>query len=78
MAFNEDSRVKIPAILHLTRLGYNYIPRHEQQRVEETNVFPEIFNASIARINPNISPDEINRQLDEITLKLDFDGDSDE
>lgn len=26
MAFNEDSRVKIPAILHLIRLGYTYIP----------------------------------------------------
>jgi hypothetical protein len=25
MAFNEDSRVKIPAILHLIRLGYTYI-----------------------------------------------------
>ncbi len=25
MAFNEDSRVKIPAILHLTRLGYSYL-----------------------------------------------------
>ena len=23
--FNEDSRVKIPAILHLIRLGYNFI-----------------------------------------------------
>ncbi|WP_179414830.1 type I restriction endonuclease [Mucilaginibacter sp. E4BP6] len=72
MAFNEDSRVKIPAILHLTRLGYKYIPRHKQQRVEETNIFQEIFIGSIARINPNISNEEINRQLDEITLKLDF------
>jgi hypothetical protein len=25
MAFNEDSRVKIPALLHLTRLGYKYL-----------------------------------------------------
>ncbi len=33
MAFNEDSRVKIPAILHLVRLGYSYIPRSEQQRI---------------------------------------------
>jgi hypothetical protein len=24
MAFNEDTRVKIPAILHLTKLGYTY------------------------------------------------------
>jgi hypothetical protein len=26
MAFNENSRVKIPAILHLRRLGYTYLP----------------------------------------------------
>jgi hypothetical protein len=26
MAFNENSRVKIPAILHLCRLGYTYLP----------------------------------------------------
>ena len=25
MAFNEDTRVKIPAILHLCRLGYKYL-----------------------------------------------------
>lgn len=26
MAFNENTRVKIPAILHLCRLGFNYYP----------------------------------------------------
>lgn len=25
MAFNEDSRVKIPSLLHLTKLGYVYL-----------------------------------------------------
>ena len=25
MKFNEDSRVKIPALLHFTRLGYHYL-----------------------------------------------------
>jgi hypothetical protein len=25
MIFNEDSRVKIPCILHLVRLGYQYL-----------------------------------------------------
>jgi type I restriction enzyme R subunit len=25
MKFNEDSRVKIPTILHLMRLGYGYL-----------------------------------------------------
>jgi type I restriction enzyme R subunit len=24
MIYNEDSRVKIPALIHLTRLGYKY------------------------------------------------------
>ncbi len=73
MAFNEDSRVKIPAILHLIRLGYTYIPRNEQHRIEETNIFPKLFKESIRRINPNIQDNEFNRLLDEITLQLDYD-----
>lgn len=73
MAFNEDSRVKIPAILQLIRLGYTYLPRHEQNRIEETNIFPAIFKESIARINPSIEQNEINRLLDEMTLQLDYD-----
>lgn len=73
MAFNEDSRVKIPAILHLIRLGYTYIPRNEQTRIEETNIFPELFKESISRINPNIQDNELNRLLEEITLQLDYD-----
>lgn len=73
MAFNEDSRVKIPAILHLIRLGYTYISRNEQHRIEETNIFPELFKESIRRINPNIQDNELNRLLDEITLQLDYD-----
>lgn len=73
MAFNEDSRVKIPAILHLLRLGYTYIPRNQQHRIEETNIFPAIFRESISRINPFIQENELNKLLDEFTLKLDYD-----
>ncbi|MDR1503417.1 MAG: DEAD/DEAH box helicase family protein [Prevotella sp.] len=74
MSFNEDSRVKIPALLHLTRLGYTYIPRKEHhKRDEKTNIFPEIFKESIANINDGISESEINNLLDEIKLKLDYD-----
>nr|WP_315167771.1 type I restriction endonuclease [uncultured Flavobacterium sp.] len=73
MAFNEDSRVKIPAILHLIRLGYSYISRNEQNRIEETNIFPAIFRESIIRINPKMQENEIDRLLDEITLQLDYD-----
>jgi type I restriction enzyme, R subunit len=74
MAFNEDSRVKIPALLHLIRLGYQYISRTEQhQRITETNIFPNIFTESISRINPSIHLNEVKRLLDDITLQLDYD-----
>ncbi|RLZ10457.1 type I restriction endonuclease subunit R [Faecalibacter macacae] len=72
MAFNEDSRVKIPALLHLTRLGYQYIPQNQQKRQEETNIFTEIFFESIQRINPDATKDEIKVVLDEITLEANF------
>lgn len=71
MPFNEDSRVKIPAVLHLTRLGYSYLPLEGAKRDEATNIFPEIFRSSIARLNPEASPDDIDRALQEIALLLD-------
>jgi len=72
MAFNEDSRVKIPAILHLIRLGFTYIPQSQQYRREETNIFEGIFNESILKINPHLNEHDVKRILDEITLELDF------
>jgi len=72
MAFNEDSRVKIPAILHLIRLGFTYIPQSQQYRREETNIFEGIFNESILKINPHLNGHDVKRILDEVTLELDF------
>lgn len=71
MKFNEDSRVKIPALLHLMKLGYTYIPFKEQNRIEENNIFPDIFIPKIAEIN-GITENEVNRILDEINLELDY------
>ena len=71
MTFNEDSRVKIPAILHLMRLGYQYIPFKDQYRIEENNIFSSIFMRQISRIN-GISEEEAARVLDEINLELDY------
>ncbi|MGV0978422.1 type I restriction endonuclease subunit R [Empedobacter falsenii] len=71
MKFNEDSRVKIPALLHLMRLGYKYIPQNQQDRLEENNIIPKIFIPKIATIN-EITEEEAKRVLDEINLELDF------
>jgi len=74
MKFNEDSRVKIPALLHLTRLGYIYLSRKEHsKRNEETNIFPELFAAAISKINPSVSVNEIEKLFAELVLKLDYD-----
>lgn len=71
MTFNEDSRVKIPAILHLTRLGYQYLPLNEATWDVETNIFTDIFKTSIQKINPDLEPDEVDRLLVATSLLLD-------
>ncbi|MCT4023359.1 type I restriction endonuclease subunit R [Elizabethkingia anophelis] len=72
MAFNENSRVKIPALLHLMKLGYQYIPLSQRSNREDTNIFEDIFVESLLRINPDTSKEDILRLLDEISLELDF------
>ncbi|OMH27843.1 type I restriction endonuclease subunit R [Motiliproteus sp. MSK22-1] len=69
--FNEDTRVKIPAILHLMKLGYDYLSLKDQQWDLDTNIFPELFSKAIAKINPGIDSADINRLLEEVKLQLD-------
>jgi type I restriction enzyme R subunit len=71
MAFNENTRVKIPAILHLCRLGYTYCPLSQTQWDTETNIFTPLFFEALRRINPEIEEAEIQRTLEDITLDLD-------
>ncbi|EOZ96878.1 Type I restriction-modification system, restriction subunit R [Indibacter alkaliphilus LW1] len=72
MAFNENSRVKIPALLHLMKLGYTYIPLREHIRREDTNIFASIFLESLQKINPGAQLEELKRELDEVSLELDY------
>jgi type I restriction enzyme, R subunit len=71
MSFNENSRVKIPAILHLCRLGYEYLSLKNARYDEGTNIFTDVFKESILRINPTLSSLDVKRELDKITLTLD-------
>lgn len=75
MAFNEDTRVKIPAIITLTRLGYKYLSLKNVKWDIETNIFTDIFSQSIKKINKdkNLSDDDIRRLLQDIKLELDND-----
>jgi type I restriction enzyme, R subunit len=71
MAFNENTRVKIPAILHLGRLGYTYLPLSKAIWDSSTNIFTDIFQESIRRINPEIEQGDIKRLLEDVSLILD-------
>lgn len=68
--FNEDSRVKIPALLHLTRLGYQYLPLKGAAWDKRSNIFTAIFETALLRINPGLDPAEIRQQLEGIQLDL--------
>lgn len=75
MKFNEDSRVKIPAILHCMRLGYEYVSlKSEKYDIDHsTNIFSSVFLSSIQSINPGLSANEARQALDEISLTLEND-----
>ncbi len=71
MSFNENTRVKIPAILHLCRLGYNYLSLKTATWDSSTNIFNNIFEESIQRINPEIEQSDVKRLLEDVSLVLD-------
>lgn len=71
MAFNENSRVKIPTILHLCGLGYKYLPLSKAKWDISTNIFTEIFEENIKRLNPNMEGADFNILLENINLALD-------
>ena len=71
MSFNENTRVKIPAILHLCRLGYTYLSLSKVKRDESTNIFTDIFSESILRINPGIEVSDLKKSYEDVSLALD-------
>ena len=71
MKFNEDSRVKIPSILHLVRLGYKYLSLKGLAWDETCNIVPSIFRDSISAINPHATASEIANVLSQLSLMLD-------
>ncbi len=70
---NENSRVKIPALIHLTRLEYQYLSlkRYSGKICPETNIFRDILWESINRINQcTMSEQDVERLVNELTIKL--------
>ncbi|WP_020395220.1 type I restriction endonuclease subunit R [Thiolinea disciformis] len=70
MRFNEDTRVKIPTLLHLMRLGYTYLSLKTAQWDEENNIFPALFRDAISLLNPELAPDDVERLREDTSLLL--------
>lgn len=76
MIYNEDSRVKIPAILHFKRLGYDYISKKGANIDRYTNIFIDVFAENIKRINnKDYSDNTIKSLIKEIKKLIDNDKD---
>ncbi len=72
MAFNEATRVQIPALVHLTRLGYNYFsPRTFDHTIDKsTNIIIDIFKSQLKKLNPEATDEQIAQELTNIQQEL--------
>lgn len=66
----EDSRVKIPTILHLSRLGYQYLSLKKAKWDKETNIFTEVFTESVLKINEGLSTEDVQQYYSDLSLDL--------
>ena len=67
----EDAQVKIPALIHLTRLGYRYLSRGEAIRDRETNILPRELRAAAEEINGiTLSEEVFQALLEELRERL--------
>ena len=71
---NENTRVQVPAALHLCKLGYSYLDNISDSDYEHnTNIIIDIFLRSVKRLNPELSDLECKQQLDKIVDILKYD-----
>lgn len=76
MIHNENSRVKIPALVHLTRLGYKYIKQKDYSGAycPKTNIFKGILRDSINRLNGTaLTEADVDSLVEELAIKLSTD-----
>ena len=74
----EDSRVKIQALVHFTRLGYTYMSIKDKERNVDydgdTNIFYSQFLSAVNRINQTeLTLEDAKKIIGELKIKLDND-----
>ncbi|MBQ0020221.1 MAG: type I restriction endonuclease subunit R [Bacteroidales bacterium] len=70
--FNENTRVQVPAAMHLVRLGYKYLSNiGEFDYDPNTNLLTKIFLRSLKNLNPEMDAFELDRTYDDLLRTLD-------
>lgn len=71
MPYNEITRVQIPALMHLAKLGYDFIPAKNKPNLDTaTNILTDSFTQSFERLNPTKNAKD---SLTEMKKRLNYD-----
>lgn len=75
--FNEATRVQMPALVHLTRLGYDYYGKISEENAgivydADTNILLDVFRAQFQKLNPEHAG-EVEETFRSIRQELDND-----
>ncbi len=71
MPYNEITRVQIPALMHLAKLGYDFIPTNSKPNLDTaTNILIDSFTQAFERSNPTKNAQD---SLTEIKKRLNYD-----
>ncbi|GAA8101624.1 type I restriction endonuclease subunit R [Helicobacter pylori] len=74
MPYNEITRVQVPALMHLAKLGYDFIPTNSKENKPnldtDTNILIDSFTQAFERLNPNKNAKDA---LTEMKKRLNYD-----
>ncbi|GAA8099638.1 type I restriction endonuclease subunit R [Helicobacter pylori] len=74
MPYNEITRVQIPALMHLAKLGYDFIPTNSKENKPnldtDTNILIDSFTQAFERSNPTKNAKDV---LTEMKKRLNYD-----
>ncbi|WP_237013379.1 type I restriction endonuclease [Helicobacter pylori] len=71
MPHNEITRVQIPALMHLAKLGYDFIPTNSKPNLDTaTNILTDSFTQAFERLNPTKNAQD---SLTEMKKRLKYD-----
>lgn len=70
--FNEDSRVKVPVVLQLLRLGYSFLSRDEweKQREPRTNILRDVFAEAYVKLNAGKTETDARHYIDNVLVPV--------